>query len=70
MARKPNYGQQRADVNRSKQAKKEEKLREREEAVARRKAEQALGPRFDRTIRPARRAGTPWIPRSSSASTP
>lgn len=41
MARKPNYGQQRADVNRSKQAKKEEKLREREEAVARRKAEQA-----------------------------
>ena len=41
MARKPNYGQQRADVNRSKQAKKEEKLRERDEAVARRKAEQA-----------------------------
>ena len=38
MARKPNYGQQRADVNRSKQAKKEEKLRERDEAVARRKA--------------------------------
>ena len=41
MARKPNYGQQRADVNRAKQAKKEEKLREREEAVARRKAEAA-----------------------------
>ena len=41
MARKPNYGQQRADINRSKQAKKEEKLRERDEAVARRKAEQA-----------------------------
>jgi len=40
MARKPNYGQQRADVNRAKQAKKEEKLRERDEAVARRKAEQ------------------------------
>ncbi|MBW6401516.1 hypothetical protein KPL78_26935 [Roseomonas sp. HJA6] len=38
MARKPNYGQQRADVNRSKQAKKEAKLREREEAVAKRKA--------------------------------
>ena len=38
MARKPNYGQQRAEVNRSKQAKKEEKLRERDEAVARRKA--------------------------------
>lgn len=38
MARKPNYGQQRADVNRSKLAKKEAKLREREEAVAKRKA--------------------------------
>ena len=38
MARKPNYGQQRADVNRAKQAKKEAKLREREEAVARRKS--------------------------------
>ena len=38
MARKPNYGQQRADVNRAKQAKKEAKLREREEAVANRKA--------------------------------
>jgi len=38
VARKPNYGQQRADVNRSKQAKKEAKLREREEAVAKRKA--------------------------------
>ena len=39
MARKPNYGLQRADVNRSKQAKQEAKQREREEAVARRKAE-------------------------------
>lgn len=38
MARKPNYGQQRADVNRSKQAKKDAKQREREEAVAKRKA--------------------------------
>lgn len=38
MARKPNYGQQRADVNRAKQAKKDAKLREREEAVAKRKA--------------------------------
>ncbi|WP_137126978.1 hypothetical protein [Roseomonas sp. HF4] len=38
MARPPNYGQQRADVNRSKQAKKEAKQRERDEAVARRKA--------------------------------
>jgi hypothetical protein len=38
VARKPNYGQQRAEVNRSKQAKKEAKLREREEAAAKRKA--------------------------------
>ena len=38
MARKPNYGQQRADVNRAKQAKKDAKLREREEAVAKRKS--------------------------------
>jgi hypothetical protein len=38
VARKPNYGQQRAEVNRSKQAKKEAKQREREEAVAKRKA--------------------------------
>jgi hypothetical protein len=39
MARRPNYGQQRAEVNRGKQAKQEAKLKEREEAVARRKAE-------------------------------
>ncbi len=38
MPRKPNYGQQRAEVNRAKQAKKEAKQRERDEAVARRKA--------------------------------
>jgi hypothetical protein len=38
VARKPNYGQQRAEVNRSKQAKQDAKQREREEAVARRKA--------------------------------
>jgi hypothetical protein len=38
MARKPNYGQQRAEVNRAKQAKTEARQREREEAVARRKA--------------------------------
>ena len=37
MARKPNYGQQRADVNRSKQARKEAKLQALEDAVARRK---------------------------------
>jgi len=39
VARQPNYGQQRAEVNRGKQAKQAEKQREREEAVARRKAE-------------------------------
>jgi hypothetical protein len=39
VARRPNYGQQRAEVNRSKQAKQDAKQREREEAVARRKAE-------------------------------
>jgi len=39
VARKPNYGQQRADVNRAKQARQEAKQREREAAVARRKAE-------------------------------
>jgi hypothetical protein len=38
VARPPNYGQQRAEVNRSKQARKEAKQREREEAVAKRKA--------------------------------
>ena len=38
MARKPNYGLQRSEVNRAKQAKNEAKQREREEAVARRRA--------------------------------
>jgi hypothetical protein len=38
MARKPNYGLNRADVNRSKQAKQEEKQRAKEAAVAERKA--------------------------------
>lgn len=41
MAFKPNYNQQRAERNRLKQAKKEAKLRERDEATAaRRKTEQ------------------------------
>jgi hypothetical protein len=40
MAFRPNYNQQRAERNRLKQAKKEAKLREREEAANRRKAEQ------------------------------
>ena len=38
MAFKPNYNQQRAERNRAKQAKKDEKQRERDEEVARRKA--------------------------------
>ncbi len=38
MARKPNYGLNRADVNRSKQAKQEEKQRAKEAAVAERRA--------------------------------
>ena len=40
MVFKPNYNQQRAERNRLKQAKKDAKLREREDAVARRKAEE------------------------------
>jgi len=41
MVFKPNYNQQRAERDRAKQAKKEAKLREREDAAAvRRKAEQ------------------------------
>ena len=38
MARKPNYGQNRADVNRAKQARKVAKLEALKEAVARRKS--------------------------------
>ena len=53
MARRPNYGQQRAEVNRSKQAKQEAKQREREEAVSRRKAER---------VEPADAAGPPPQP--------
>jgi hypothetical protein len=44
MAFKPNYNQQRAERNRLKQAKKDAKLRERDEAVNRRKAEQESEP--------------------------
>ena len=44
MAFKPNYNQQRSERNRLKQAKKDAKLRERDEAVARRKAEQEAAP--------------------------
>jgi hypothetical protein len=41
---KPNYNQQRAERNRLKQAKKDAKLREREDAVARRRADQDAVP--------------------------
>ena len=44
MVFKPNYNQQRAERNRLKQAKKDAKLREREDAVARRKAEEDGAP--------------------------
>jgi hypothetical protein len=44
VAFKPNYNQQRAERNRLKQAKKDAKLRERDEAVSRRKAEQEATP--------------------------
>jgi len=44
MAFKPNYNQQRAERNRLKQAKKEAKQREREEAVTRRKSEHEAAP--------------------------
>ena len=44
MAFKPNYNQQRAERNRLKQAKKDAKLRERDEAASRRKTEQDAAP--------------------------
>ncbi len=43
MVFKPNYNMQRAERNRAKQAKKDEKLREKEETAARRKAELESG---------------------------
>ncbi len=43
MAMKPNYNQQRAERDRLKRLKKEEKAREQEDARARRRAEQAAG---------------------------
>ena len=42
MAFKPNYGMQRADRNRSAQARREQKQRKREEKSAQRKAESAV----------------------------
>ncbi len=43
MARKPNYGLNRSDVNRAKQAKQEEKQRLKDEAVARRRQARESG---------------------------
>ena len=40
MPRRPNYNFERAERNRAKQAKRDEKLRERHEAAAQRKADQ------------------------------
>jgi hypothetical protein len=51
MARKPNYGLNRSDVNRAKQARQTEKLRAREEAVARRRATRD-GSGVDETLPP------------------
>ena len=44
MAFKPNYNQQRADRNRAKGQKKQEKLQRREEEAAKRKAARGDGP--------------------------
>ncbi len=44
MVFKPNYNQQRAERNRLKQAKKDAKLREREEVATRRKVEEDAAP--------------------------
>lgn len=44
MAFKPNYNQQRGERNRLKQAKKDAKLREKENARERRKTEQGASP--------------------------
>ena len=44
MAFKPNYNQQRNERERLKQARKDEKLRQREEAAMRRKTEQETAP--------------------------
>jgi hypothetical protein len=49
MAFKPNYNQQRADRNRSKAQKKQEKLKRLEEETARRKAARGEAPDPDKT---------------------
>lgn len=47
MALKPNYGQERAARNRTKEMRKQEKLRRREEESAKRKASRAQQPNAD-----------------------
>ena len=49
MAFKPNYNQQRADLNRSKAQQKQEKLKRLEEETARRKAARGETPDADKT---------------------
>jgi len=54
MGFKPNYNEQRAERNRLKQAKKDAKQREREEAVTRRKTEQEATPAVESDSHEAR----------------
>jgi hypothetical protein len=49
MAVKPNYQQQRAERNRAKELKKQEKLKSREEEAARRRADRAEDPAAEQT---------------------
>jgi hypothetical protein len=49
MAFKPNYQQQRAERNRAKELKKQEKLKSREEEAARRRADRAEDPAGEQT---------------------
>lgn len=52
MAFKPNYNQQRAERTRAKQAKKDEKLRERQEEAAKRKGDTGEAEAPDHTEEP------------------
>jgi hypothetical protein len=56
MARKPNYGLNRADVNRSKQAKQEEKQRAKDAAVAERRAAREADVAAGRPVSPENEA--------------
>jgi hypothetical protein len=58
MAFRPNYNQQRSERNRLKQAKMEAKLRERQEATARRKAEKADTPAEPEQANPKQESGS------------